>query len=405
MAFDLKRLVRLYTKALFAARGTNARLTKKRVFILAFVFPLLILIGITHLIGFLLDDLFFRGYRSLEVRKPVFVVGVFRSGTTFLHRLLARDARRFTSMHLWETIFAPSITQKKFWLVVGALDRRMGSPLHARITAWEKRTFETLHRLHTLSLFEPEEDDPVLLNIFSSFFQYFGFPFEDEPNPFVRFDTALSPEDRARIMGFYKRCVQCHLFVFGPHKQFLSKNPVFTPKVVSLRETFPEARIVCMVRSPLSVIPSTLSLFSLLYGFVNSPVETYPMRDAVLEMISHWYRYPLDPLASWPREVRKVLSYDELVGGGDPGRIVLDLYRRFGFQAGPGYRRILDEETRKARAFRSRHDYSLDRMGLTPAGIVEEYRDIFVRFGFDPQGCDLSGGGRDVPGSGNSAVT
>jgi len=399
MTFDIKRLLHLYARAVLVSGGTHARLTKKRVFVLLGFFPLLILIGCTHLAGFLLDELFFRGYRTLAVRKPVFIVGVFRSGTTFLHRLLAQDTRRFTSMRLWEILFAPSVTQKRFWLAVGRLDRRLGRPLGKRIAAWEEKTFATLHTLHRLSLFEPEEDDPILLNIFSSFFQYFGFPFEDEPNPFVRFDTALDPGERARIMGFYKRCVQRHLYVFGPEKQFLSKNPVFSPKVRSLRETFPDAKVICMVRSPLSVIPSTLSLFSLLYRFVNDPLEPHPMREATLAMIAHWYRYPLEQLDGWPRENHKVLAYNELVGD-DPAAVVLSIYRRFGFAPGPGFRRILSLESGRARAYRSGHAYSLEEIGLEPAEIVAAYRDLFLRFGFDTRGQLHPSG--DPPSSGSS---
>jgi len=385
MTFDARGLLRFYAKVLFASRGTDSRITKKRALILTFFFPFLMLVGLVHLTGFLLDDLFFRGYRTLQVKRPVFIVGVFRSGTTFLHRLLAKDTRRFTSMRLWEILFAPSITEKKLLLAMGKLDRRLGSPLCRRILAWEDRTFHTLNRLHKLSLFEPEEDDPVLLNIFSSFFQYFGFPMNGEPNPFVWFDTRLSSKDRARIMGFYKRCVQRHLYVFGPDKQFLSKNPVFSPKVRSLGETFPDARVICMVRSPLAAVPSTFSLFSLLYRFVNSPLDKYPMREATLEMISHWYRYPVAELEQWPVEKRKVLTYDTLVGD-NPGRVVLELYQRFGFKAEPAYRRTLEEEDRKARGFRSEHAYRMEEIGLDPVRIVREYRDIFERYGFDTEG-------------------
>ena len=47
----------------------------------------------------------------------------------------------------------------------------------------------------------------------------------DEMNRFSRFDTDVSPEHRKKIMRFYKKCVQRHLYVFGPEKHFLSKNP------------------------------------------------------------------------------------------------------------------------------------------------------------------------------------
>ena len=38
-----------------------------------------------------------------RIVRPVFIVGINRSGTTFLHRLLARD-RRFWALRLYELI-------------------------------------------------------------------------------------------------------------------------------------------------------------------------------------------------------------------------------------------------------------------------------------------------------------
>lgn len=405
MPFNFGLLFHLLFKAVSQSRNTHARITRKRAVILGALFPFLIFLGILHLIGFLLDGLLFPRYRDTEVRRPLFIVGVWRSGTTFLHRMLARDERNFTCMKLWEILLAPSVTQKKLCLLLGAVDQRLGSPIKRRILAWEERTFGTLHRLHKLSLFAAEEDDPILLNIFSSFFQYFGFPFEDERNRFVWFDTELSARDRARIMGFYRRCVQRHLYVFGKGRRFLSKNPAFSPKVRSLDETFPDAQVVCTVRTPLEAVPSTFSLFSLLYAFGCSPLDPHPMREATLEMLAHWYRYPVQELETWPRDRHQILRYDTLVAG-DVERTVLDLYRRFGLKAGTRYRRVLAEQARKARTYRSEHVYSLDEVGLDPEQIVAAYRDVFDRFGFDTRGLDApSRRGRPrVPDGGDIAA-
>jgi hypothetical protein len=113
------------------------------------------------------------------------------------------------------------------------------------------------------------------------------------------------------------------------------------------------------------------------------------MRRTTLEMIAHGYRYPGQILRSWPERRWRILSYDELTGG-EPGRVVLDLYSRFGFSASGEYRRVLDEETQKARSFKSEHACSLDDTGLTAEEIVREYRDVFARYGFYTHGHDLT---------------
>ncbi|MCX5904402.1 MAG: sulfotransferase, partial [Proteobacteria bacterium] len=166
-----------------------------------------------------LDSILFRGCRNLQIREPVFIVGVQRSGTTFLHRLLARDEAQFTSMKFWEILFAPSIIQKKFCNTLGALDALCGRPLYRLIRALEKRSLKNLAKIHPISLFEAEEDGIILLHIFSSAFLGFVLPFLDDLWPYVLLDQEMEDAaQRGKIMAFYRRCVQNHLYVFGREK-------------------------------------------------------------------------------------------------------------------------------------------------------------------------------------------
>ena len=90
MLFNFRLLFRVTCRSLFGTSGTHARLTPKRFGVLLIVAGLYCLAEITAWIGFLLDSIFFSGYRDQPVRKPVFIIGPPRSGTTFLQRLLAR---------------------------------------------------------------------------------------------------------------------------------------------------------------------------------------------------------------------------------------------------------------------------------------------------------------------------
>jgi len=66
--------------------------------------PAMALGQLMHWLGFLLDDIFFRGYRTIDIKKPVFIVGIPRSGTTLFQRVLARDIDNFTGYDLWELL-------------------------------------------------------------------------------------------------------------------------------------------------------------------------------------------------------------------------------------------------------------------------------------------------------------
>ena len=381
MSFDFILMLRLACKALFAGSKTNARLTAKRIKIIIVLFPAYIVVEAMNWLGFFLDDIFFRRYRNVEIREPLFIVGNPRSGTTFIHRLLAKDSKLFTSMKLWEIFFAPSIIQKKFWVNIGKLDRWIGSPVANFVLLIEKRWLGKLGKMHHLSLFEPEEDELILFHIFSSVYLIIIFPFQEDLRPFMRFDEELPEKRRKRVMAFYKRCVQCHLFVFGENLHFLSKNPLFSPKVKSIVETFQDARIICMVRTPLDVLPSMNSIFAYYYNIFTSPVETYPMRDFIFETISHWYNHPAQVLDKLAVDHQAVVKYTAMIQR--PNHTILGLYERFGLNITPEFRQILYKHTKKAGLYKSKHSYSIKQTGFSQKEVLDGYSSVFERYGFD----------------------
>lgn len=378
MPFNFSLMLRMYLKSIFAYHETGARFTVKRiVFVLSF--PIWYgFLEITNWICLFADEILFPGYRKVEIKKPVFIAGFPRSGTTYLHRVMDNDAQ-FSSLKMWEIIFAPSILQKKFFLALGRLDRMMGQPLYRMAIALEDKVFAGSRSMHKISHFEAEEDEIILIHIFSSLFLTFMFPFE-EMNRFSRFDTDISPERREKIMRFYKKCVQRHLYVFGPDKHFLSKNPASSSKINSIYETFPDACIICTVRQPFEALPSAISWVS--YGFeqFNTADQTV-VTEKILSLISHFYTYPLEQLDLRPETCRMIETYDNLVA--DPGAFVTRIYKQFGFTITDDYRKYLDQETEKSKKYRSKHSYSLDQYGLTPEQVTTDFKPIFDRFGFE----------------------
>lgn len=378
MVFDFGLMLRMYVKSIFAYHETGARFTLKRLlFVLSFPFWYGFLELTTWLCLFL-DDIFFPGYRKITIRKPVFIVGFPRSGTTYLHRVMNSD-QQFTALKLWEIVFAPSILQKKFFLMIGRLDRKMGKPLYRLAVRLEDKAFAGSRSMHKISHFEPEEDEIILIHIFSSLFLTFMFPF-DGMNRFSRFDTEVPSARRKKIMNFYKKCVQRHLYVFGPDRHFLSKNPASSSKINSIYETFPDAKIICPVRQPFEALPSAISWVS--YGFNQFNTADQAVTTAkILSLLSHFYTYPLEALDKRPESCRIIETYDNLVK--DPGAFVRQVYDRFGFAVSEEYEKYLDQETEKAKKYRSGHVYSLDQYGLTPEQVVRDFKPIYERFGFE----------------------
>lgn len=379
MAFNFSLMIKMYIKSFTSYTETGCRFTVKRVVFLI-LFP--ICFGFNTLLSWtclLLDDMIFPGYRRIEIQKPLFIVGYPRSGTTYLHRLINNDADQFSSLKLWEILFAPSILQKKIFLFLGKCDRMIGKSLYRLLIALEDRAFAGSRPMHRLSLFEAEEDEIILIHIFSSAFLKYMFPFE-EMDRFAHFDTGVPEKQREAVMRFYKKCVQRHLYVFGADKRFLCKNPASSSKINSIYDTFPNAKVACMVRSPFEAVPSAISWIS--YGFVQfNDIDPSLGPGMIMDLISHWYTYPLEELDRRPENEQMIDVYDNLTG--DPDAFVSGLYERFGYDMSGDYKALLEEQTRNAKKYKSKHSYSLEQYGLTREGVAAKFKPVFDRFGFD----------------------
>jgi hypothetical protein len=162
---------------------------------------------------------------------------------------------------------------------------------------------------------------------------------------------------------------------------YLSKSPAFSAKIATLWETFPDARIIYLVRTPLEVIPSYFSLLWYTWQLLGDPIDRTQCRDFVLDTVGHWYRYPLECLDRSPNDRYLVVRYDELTR--DPEQTVRAIYSHFGIAIGARYAQVLAREAEKVLAYESEHEYTLAQAGVTREQIVEEFRDVFARFGFD----------------------
>jgi len=117
-------------------------------------------------------------------------------------------------------------------------------------------------------------------------------------------------------------------------------------------------------------------------GCDNDPKGTR-FRDKIVEVGGHWYRRPMERLPHWPESRHAFLIYDALTR--EPERTVIDLYHRLGLEMDRGFAERLHAEDAKAKAYRSRHNYSLEDFELSPEQMVSDFGDVFERFGFSRQ--------------------
>lgn len=391
-----------YFKMLRLAWGEpSARARRRYLVVLLLAVPA---VSLFHALCFALDPILFPSLRRVEMRAPVFVVGHARSGTTLVHRLLGQDEGRFSSFRLYELYF-PSLLQKRLirW-GAGFDERRLGGWLHRRVAAWEERRYGAFRDKHAMGLGMPEEDDIIYYWSMASGFWITKMPWMGELDFYSVNDW---PErKRRRLHAFYRACVERQLALNGPEKTHLSKNPIFSGRVESLIESFPDARIVVAVRDPRETIPSLLKLVRSGWKALGWSDERQRACLRILaEQSFHTYQHPLEALAAHPGTPASVVDYRELLR--DPARAVEGIYRDLGLEVSPEYREKLGKLAGRAREeHRTTHRYSLEEFGLEADAIRARLADLFERFdwdGPDERGPDAAA--RPDQGSGTGEQT
>lgn len=314
------RAMRLLRQVIFPQPFPGAGRYLYRLVVLGVFLPLLLALQLIHWLGFLVDEIVFFRYRQVDVREPLFVLGVPRSGTTFLHRLLALDPS-LTTFSTWECFFAPSITERYFWRGVGRLDRLVGRPL-GRLTGWiESRALGWLDDVHPIRLEDPEEDYFAFLPVLCCFILVVPFPEADWIWRMGRFDRDIDAAEREALMKWYRKCLQKHLFVHGSGRRLLSKNASFAGMSMSLVEAFPDCRVVICERDALQVVASQFNALTggmRLFGVAPSDAR---FRARLIDCIAFYYenlerlreRLPAErcvdaPLWELSRETRHVVE-------------------------------------------------------------------------------------------------
>lgn len=300
---------------------------------LVFAMPLFIGVQTIHAVCLLLDEILFPEYRRVRVGRAVFITGIPRSGTSFLQRTLAVDADRYTSLTTWEVLFAPSITQRRILRGLAAVDRRLGRCMGRAIEALTRRLTGALDEIHKVGLEVPEEDYLLLMPAGGCFIMLLAFPGALDLQSLGHFDRQMSPARKRRLLSFYERCLQRHLYADGGRRRLLSKNAAFGSWLQALHEQFPEARIIVCIREPTVALSSQISAIAPAYPLFGTAVTTATFQQLFFDMLSETLDHLAVTLARWPIGRAAVIDMDDLRAA--PSGVIHGALMRLGEKPGP----------------------------------------------------------------------
>jgi hypothetical protein len=338
--------------------------------------------------GWALDELLDPTWRDTPAPHALFVIGLQRSGTTLLHRLLAQGSPSAVALTMQEMLF-PASSLQGLRSGIARVDAMVGSPLTAWLTRIQDRRFADFDPVHRVRLHEIEEDEGVLWSIHAGDTAINDSPLTAaHPDLVADCDLARWPlEAQQRVLGWYRACVLKAVRRAGrDNPWYIGKNPRFSQRIPALRRAFPDARFVWLVRPPQAAIASRMSMLQALWRLRFPDVEMTPHHAAwVLEDSVRTYLSAHQHLATVPDRHKLLVRYAALRD--DPlataGRVAAHLGLPWSAQQ-------LPEDTRHALARNDRrvspHRYDLDAFGLDSATLRQRLAPLYDDGTLVPEG-------------------
>jgi hypothetical protein len=297
-----------------------------------------------------------RGIRRTVVAPPLFIVGHWRSGTTWLHNLMCQDpSAGFVSGY--------QMALPDSWLVA----RRVLRPLIARILP-DRRPMDNV----TVSLGSPQEEEFVMAKV-SPYSCYHFWSFPRQGVDYFRKYALLEGLTDAESAGWretYLAVLQKTAYGCGGRRLVL-KNPVNTARIPALLALFPDARFVHICRDPRDVFPSARESFRrLLSVFQFQRVDDDLIARSVLRFYEQIMGRFFEDRGRIPAGRLSQVRYEDMLE--DPMR---ELRRVYGELSLPGFEAA---RPRFEAHLASHAGYRRNAYALT----ADEAREVARRWGF-----------------------
>lgn len=272
-------------------------------FFFFFFFPVYILINRFFL---LLDYFFVPGISNQMVSNPMFIMGFNRSGTTFFHKFLSKSDQ-FTTATAWDMIL-PSIVLKKL--------------LQPVIYILSKLRFDRIEKKdkgHEVKLDQVEEDEMLLFFhkldskwVTNNLVPWMLYQYRDFSRN-IGIDSIHNIKRNKDSFSFYKNFWKRQIYLKN-NKPILSKANPFVFRIDSLINTFPDAKVIFIVRDPLETIASYFSMQEKIkYGNTMTKTELQLYREEAYKEIIDWYKATEAAQTKLNSSNFIVLTYNDLI--------------------------------------------------------------------------------------------
>ncbi len=300
----------------------------------------------------------------LEIKAPVFIVGLQRTGTTLLHRLLATDPG-LRALISYETV-APAPLPRRLW---HRRDPRIASGMLAQ--NFFKYMAPDFFAVHTIDALSPEEE--VLLLDYT-----FMCTTSEAMLKIPSYASWLETQDQTPAYRYLEKLLKLLLWQ-APAEKWILKTPHHLEWLETLFKVFPDAKIVQIHRDPQKTMPSFCSLIGHLRGAFSDHVDPHAIGKEWSRKLERMVNRGMEARDRIGEESFFDLSYYDLVD--DPleqiGRIYDFLDHPFTDDV---KKHIAAELGKNEKHKHGIHRYHLDDFGLNKVGLERIFAGYRERF-------------------------
>ena len=356
----LKRIARVY---LILGRTFNAWFSP--VITGLMVLLLRIIVGV----GRVLDHIIFWSIRE-PLKDPIIIVGNPRSGTTFLHRFLINE-KIGTGSELWQMLY-PSVTVQKCIRPFLPFLEKISPARHHSTAA------------HKTSLTSIETDDVSLLFRYLDGFFLYGFLLSwDKDDLFDWVDP--KKRDMSNRDFDWLESMWVKVLISNKQDQMIGKLFSISANMPKFLNRFPDAKVLYMIRDPLSVIPSGLSLVT---GVLDKKFGFWSLDQKKRErFINRLYKALVELLIrfhyDWTnnnidKSKVMIVHFDRMMNNFED--LMSEITDFIGVEPSQDLLNDIKQTAEQQRAFKSKHKYNLNKFGLTEEQIKNDCKVIYDEF-------------------------
>lgn len=297
-----------------------------------------------------------------EIRRPIIVAALPRTGTTLLHNLLSlsEDGR---PLLLWETM-TPARNSRR----LSDPDRR--AERARQQVAFLKRWLPTMATMHDVSADGPEECSQLL-----AYSYLIPLPADSLIGGYRSRLDRLTDAELDHMYQYHR--TQLQILQGDSSPQWILKGIAHLIGFGSLLSTYPDACVIQTHRDPCQVVPSVCNLQLLFVEPMFRNLAGYG--EAVANSLADRLRRGLEGRDRFPAEQVFDLAYEDLVA--QPLESVQRIHDHFGLEFTPRHRQRCEQWlAANPRHKHGVHKYSLEQFGLTEQRIDELYGFYTDRF-------------------------